>query len=251
MAKTEIIKLAELLNEGVYDPGILKAVFLAGGPGSGKTFVTKQLFGVPDKINISYTGMKMVNSDTELETLLKKYGFGTDLDKMPKEVFYDLTHKDTEELGASLRSFAKELTAQRKKLYMNGRLGLIIDGTGRNYNNIQSQQQELKDLGYDTFMVFVNTSLAIAQKRNMARARKLDPKFVELAWNGVQENIGKFHQLFGKNFVVVDNSKFLNDPEKHFGPIAKQHIDKFAKAPVKNKIGRRWIENQKILKAKK
>ena len=39
-----MIKLMDLLNEGVNDPGIFKAVFLAGGPGSGKSFVASQLF---------------------------------------------------------------------------------------------------------------------------------------------------------------------------------------------------------------
>ena len=48
-----MIKLKDLLNEGVYDKGILKAVFMAGGPGSGKSFVAKQLFGIPDKFNVS------------------------------------------------------------------------------------------------------------------------------------------------------------------------------------------------------
>ena len=60
-----MIKLMDLLNEGVNDPGVFKAVFLAGGPGSGKSFVASQLFGIPEKINISASGLKMVNQDTE------------------------------------------------------------------------------------------------------------------------------------------------------------------------------------------
>ena len=82
---------SEQLKEGVEDKGIFKAVFLAGGPGSGKTFVSRQLFGMPDSVNISMSGMKMVNSDKELKHLLKKYGFGTDLDKMPDDLFKQLT----------------------------------------------------------------------------------------------------------------------------------------------------------------
>ena len=58
-----------ILVEGVDDPGILKCVFLAGGPGSGKTYVAKGLFGIPDRLNISHSGMKMVNSDKELKFL--------------------------------------------------------------------------------------------------------------------------------------------------------------------------------------
>ena len=62
-----MLKLMDLLLEGVDDPGILKCVFLAGGPGSGKTYMTKGLFGIPDRLNISHSGMKMVNSDKELK----------------------------------------------------------------------------------------------------------------------------------------------------------------------------------------
>ena len=63
-------KQEENINEGVNDPGILKAVFLAGGPGSGKTFVTRGLFGIPKTITLSAYGLKVVNSDTELERML-------------------------------------------------------------------------------------------------------------------------------------------------------------------------------------
>ena len=36
----------------------LKQFFLAGGPGSGKTWVAKGLFGIPDRLNISHVGLK-------------------------------------------------------------------------------------------------------------------------------------------------------------------------------------------------
>ena len=61
-----MVKLKDLLTEGVLDPGILKAVFLAGGPGSGKGFVGQGLFGIPKKVNVSAFGLKLVNQDKEL-----------------------------------------------------------------------------------------------------------------------------------------------------------------------------------------
>ena len=76
-----------LIEEGVKDPGILKAVFLAGGPGSGKSFVAQGLFGIPSKVNVSAYGLKLVNQDKELERMLKKYGFCLDVDDMPEELF--------------------------------------------------------------------------------------------------------------------------------------------------------------------
>ena len=50
------------LAEGVYDKGIFKAFFLAGGPGSGKTFVTQNVF--------AGSGLKLVNSDQQFERKL-------------------------------------------------------------------------------------------------------------------------------------------------------------------------------------
>ena len=80
MGEPFVIKLMDLLKEGVYDKGILKAVFMAGGPGSGKTFMAKNIFGIPDfkkggSARVSVSGLKVVNSDTHFMKLLKKFGF--------------------------------------------------------------------------------------------------------------------------------------------------------------------------------
>ena len=56
----------DLLNEGVNDKGVLKAVFMAGGPGSGKSYVARELFGIPKTINVSVSGLKTVNMDLKL-----------------------------------------------------------------------------------------------------------------------------------------------------------------------------------------
>ncbi len=81
----------------------------------------------------------MVNQDSELERMLKKYGFGLDLDDMPEELFKQLTDPDYEDYSG-LRE-AKELTKDRQKMYMNGRLGMIIDGTGHNYQKIVKRKR--------------------------------------------------------------------------------------------------------------
>ena len=152
-----------LIKEGVDDKGILKAVFLAGGPGSGKTWVTRGLYGIPNKFNFSTAGLKLVNQDTELEMLLKKYFGTTDLDNMPEELFADITGVDFKgkQIGTSsgMRAFAKDLTRARMEGYVRGRLGVIIAGTGHKYHAIAKRKQRFEDLGYDCYMVFVNTSL--------------------------------------------------------------------------------------------
>ena len=245
--------------EGVYDKGALKAVFMAGGPGSGKSYVVSQLFGIPKKINLSVSGMKSVNSDTEFEFLLRKYGFETfgtgrlDIDQWPDEVFDMIAGGDEDSENMTLRKKAKLMTKDRKEKYMEGRLGMIIDGTGHNFGKIKAEKKALEAMGYDCYMVFVNTTLEVAKKRNSERNRRLPADILVKSWKDVQANLGKFQALFGSGFVIVDNSKFLSEKEAEakFGRLVKKYIDKFIKKPLKNHIGKAWIKHQLILKGKK
>lgn len=216
----------EFLNEGVDDPGIFKAVFLAGGPGSGKSYVAGK--SVPKSM-----GLKLVNSDEIFEFLLKKHGIPMDMMKMsPKEL----------EKTAQLRSKAKHLINKKQDLFLKGRLGLILDGTGKDFDKIAKERAKLKSIGYDTFMIFVNTSLDVAKARNLKRKRTVPEKVVVDSWNQVQNNIGKFQNLFGgSNFAIVDNNEVSQD---EFLSTFKQ-IRKFVKAPLKSKLANDWIKAQK------
>ena len=254
-----MVNLKQLLTEGVFDKGILKAVFMAGGPGSGKSYVAGQIFGIPKKMNISMSGLKSVNSDTEFEFLLKKYGFETfgtgklDIDKWPDDVFDMIAGGDEDSENMTLRKKAKLMTRDRKEKYMEGRLGMIIDGTGHDLGKIKKEKKDLEALGYDCYMVFVNTSLNVAKQRNKERARRLPEKILVKSWKDVQKNLGAFQSLFGSNFVIVDNSNFLEpeDAQKKFGKITKKYIDKFIKKPIKNVIGKKWIKHNLLLRGKK
>ena len=208
------------LQEGVYDPNILKAFFLAGGPGSGKSYVVRRTTGG--------LGMKIVNSDNAFEKLLTDAGLSL---KMPPE----------EETPRNVaRGRAKKLTKTRRDSYVEGRLGLIIDGTGKDYEKIAYQSRELQQLGYDTHMIFVNTSLDTALERNASRARSVPEPLVVKSWKDVQSNIGKFSQFFRRNFIVVDNN---DADEEVFGKVYKQ-IMHLAKGKVQNTLGRQWIANE-------
>ena len=254
-----MFKLKDLLMEGVFDKGILKAVFMAGGPGSGKSYVAQEIFGIPKKVNVSVSGMKTVNSDSEFEYLLKKYGFetvggGLDIDLWPKEVFDTIAGGDEDSKDMTVRKKAKLLTRARKEQYMNGRLGMIIDGTGHDFQKIKKEKEKLEKIGYDCYMIFVNTSLDVALKRNEERTRTLPEDILTKSWKDVQKNLGGFQSLFGSSiFVIVDNSKFLKPEEaqKKFGRLTKKYLDKFIKKPVKNPKGKKWVKNNLILKGKK
>ena len=179
------------LQEGLQDPNIFKAFFLAGGPGSGKSYVVRKTTGG--------TGLRVVNSDDAFENMLKKAGLSL---KMPDE---EQVPRDV------VRDRAKKITAKRQANYVEGRIGLIIDGTGSDYDKITKQATELKQLGYDVHMIFVNTSLDVALQRNAERPRSVPESIVTKSWNDVQSNIGKFSQYFRQNFVVVDNNNATED----------------------------------------
>ena len=232
---------------------------MAGGPGSGKSYVAGQIFGIPKKVNVSMSGLKSVNSDTEFEFLLKKYGFETfgtgklDIDKWPDEVFDMIAGGDEDSEAMTLRKKAKLMTKDRKEKYMEGRLGMIIDGTGHNHAKLKKEKDQLTKMGYDCYMVFVNTSLKVAKERNKKRERRLPEDILVKSWKDVQNNLGKFQGLFGTNFAVVDNSKFLKpeQAQKKFGMIVKKYINKFIKGAVRNPIGKKWIKHNLLLRGKK
>jgi predicted kinase len=230
------------LVEGVYDPGILKAVFLAGGPGAGKSAVVDTVFNTtPEVKSLTSTGLKIVNSDSSFEHLLKKAGHSLDLGSLDDEVFQQITSDDPN----SIRSRAKNIMLKQYENYKNGRLGVIIDGTGDDYSKISKQKKELEKLGYDCYMVFVNTTLEVAQQRNAFRARKLPRKIVDTIWKDVQKNMGKFQSSFKQNFTIIDNSEDLRSKTKpgklNLAPFILKATARFIGKPIKNPIGKQWI----------
>ena len=155
---------------------------------------------------------------------------------------------EEEEPRSAVRTHAKKLTAKRQANYIEGRLGLIIDGTGREITKIARAKEKLLNMGYSCMMLFVNTSLEIAQKRNIDRpGRTIKPEEVEKMWRAVQDNMMKFQQLFGADkFQVIDNSGSLEDPDRaeNFKVVAK-NIDAFVNRPPRNRYAKAWIEDQK------
>jgi len=244
----------DLLTEGVYDKGIFKAVFMAGGPGSGKSFISQNLFGIPEKATTSVGGLKVVNSDKQFMFLLNKYGFDpTMLAKYPDEVF-NMVSAPTKSGGSGMRDFAQDVKDAEKQGFMNGKLGMIIDSTGSNFQKVKKQKKQLEDAGYDTYMVFVMTSLDTALKRNTMRAekgeRELPKNIVTKSWKDTRKNLGGLKALFGKNFALVNNDKHL-DPKAAihaFTNLTKSYANKWIGGKIQNPKGKQWVKDQLRLK---
>jgi predicted kinase len=254
----------DMITEGVDDPGILKCVFMAGGPGSGKSYIAKEIFGVGKKTlaSVSAGGLKIVNSDSAFEAALAKNGINPkDLGKIDQQS--DLWNTIAGETNPnSIRNQAKNITKQQQAFYEAGRLGMIIDGTGDELSKIKKKKEHAESLGYDCYMVFVNTSLQIAQERNKTRDRTLPESLVSEIWKACQNNLGGFQSLFKGNFVIVDNTeykkyqaKFKNKKagvdefvDTNISQDIQKSIDGFLRKPLQNSIGKKWVQNARALK---
>ena len=182
--------------DGTPKPG-RKVVFMAGGAGSGKG-------NVISKLGLEKAGYKIVNSDISLEWLKKNHGLPENQSEYTAEQRSQLS-----KLSAEARKIAKH---KQGKFAGNGD-GVVVDGTGGSIKAMEKLVQEFKDKGYDASMIFVETSLEVAQQRNAARKeRSLREGILNKNHEQVQGNKEAFKTLFGETFNEVSTDKIgLND----------------------------------------
>jgi predicted kinase len=237
--------LRQELLEGVYDPGIFKAFFLAGGSGSGKSYSAEKATGsasgkfqwhekIENKITpgkVGPYGLKVVNSDEQLEMGLLKAKMSSNMRAYTDD---ETTKKEL------IRAKAKVKTAKREQLWVSGRLGLIIDGTAHNLSKLTIKKKELEDVGYDTYMIFVNTSLDIALQQNQDRARKLKDDVITRTWEEVQSIKDGLANLFVGGFVEIVNNRAGEDVFRK----AFVEVGKLIKKPPNKPAAKMWIAHE-------
>jgi dephospho-CoA kinase len=238
----------QTLKEGINDPGKLKAIFLAGGPGSGKDYVMNS--------TLAGEGLREINSDVAFEYLMQKNGL-------------DLEMPDEERVERDIvRGRAKNITKEQERLALAGRLGLIINGTADDLEKIKTIKQNLEADGYETMMVFVNTSNEVSRERNVERGkmgkRKVpdgtdkqgvpdnSPNIRQQKWDLAQKNIGELQKIFGnERFAVIDNTADV----RKVGPEEKEKIQanfnrirrmaqQFVRSENQNPAAAKWIERE-------
>jgi predicted kinase/septum formation topological specificity factor MinE len=171
-----------------------KVIFMAGGPGSGKSNVINQL-------GLKEQGFKVVNQDISLEWLMKNHGMPTDM--------REFTPEQASEFGR-LSAEARGIALKKRIKYQGEGDGVVIDGTGASLNVMKKNIQDFKDKGYDVQMIFVETSQETALSRNKARKeRSLRTGIVIKTHDSVQANKEAYKELFGERFAEVntDNLK--------------------------------------------
>jgi dephospho-CoA kinase len=236
------ILFENLLVEGVHDSGIFKAIFLAGGPGSGKDFVMNK--------TLAGNGLTEINSDNAFEFLMDKKSLNK---KMPDS---EKAQRD------EIRGTAKSVTELRQRLALNGRNGLIINGTADDIEKTKRIKKELEDLGYETQMVFVDTADEVSRQRNIERGqrggREVPDKIRKEKWDSAQAARPELQKLFGQsNFFHYDNSEDLRNAPPDVVHKKTQELNgifknvrKFTAAPPKSDIAKSWISTELVRKDK-
>ena len=184
------MKINEIL-EGPHDPYQYKAIFFAGSPGAGKTYVARKLAGV-------FGGLNQVNMDIIFKHLMTKKNLSW---KMPPE---------EEPEREKQRQRSKELVAKQQQTYTDSGLGLLIDSTGRILETVRRIKDELEDKGYETTMVFVTTDLETALRRNKERERTLPDKLIHQNFDIIDQRLGEYQRLFN-DLHIIDNSESAQD----------------------------------------
>ena len=179
-----------ILTEGIHDKGLFKAVFLAGGPGSGKDFVKKEV--------LEGHGLKEINSDIPFEYYLRKRNLSLTMPDNEKQ------ERDT------VRDQAVRLSEPLNHYSVRNRHGIIINGTGANPEHVQHIKNHLESLGYSNHMVMVNTDNDTSRQRNIMRGqaggRSVPENIRQNKWNEVQSAKEKYKDMFGQNYNEVNNS---------------------------------------------
>ena len=217
-------KFQQYITEGVYDPSIFKAFFLGGAPGSGKSWVSARA--------LSGMGLKVINSDNAFVSKLKR-----------EKMTLDFAAHDEKEIIArdKIRSKSKQVAGMQLGTALEGRLGLIIDSTAMDVEKISSQAANLRKIGYDIHMVFVNTSLDVALERNRNRPRRLPDAVIIDSHRQIQKNMGRLQRIFGgRNFLVVDNNKLAED----VNPIVHKRIRSMIDRAPTSYQAVKWIHRE-------
>ncbi|MBT5356152.1 MAG: AAA family ATPase [Candidatus Marinimicrobia bacterium] len=219
-----MLSFKQHLDEGKNDKAIFHIVFMAGGPGSGKSWVVKNL-------GLKIMNMALINSDIAFKVAMKKS-------------LLSLAMPDDEKYAKDIvRDLSKKTTKKKLELAIAGRLGLVIDGTGKDLAKIKKMKSSFEELGYESAMIFVDTDLSTALQRNIERGsegdRTLDPKDVEKFWKEVQGNKGVYSSLFKEKFHLVDNS---TGTEYAGFKKAYSKIKAWTSSLPSNKKAVKWIE---------
>ena len=180
-----MIKLSDLILEAT--SGRPKAVIMAGGAGSGKTYLLQQL---------SLTSLEQFNPDKYIE---------------------DPDHPYHNNLGAAAKQTTKDVQAAAGK-----KTSFVWDTTASGVGFDKTLVQ-LLEAQFDIYMVMVYSHPMVSYISNFARGRNVPRTAVFSTWRNAYQKIGEFNQkLKGQMSIFVnDFGGKYDEPIEAFNTAAK------------------------------
>jgi len=154
--------------------GKFKAIFITGGPGSGKDIVIREAIAAQHAVELNTSQMIAYLGDKQK---------------------------------------LSEASSDIRREAIRNRSTLIINGTADNYDAIDYIKEELEELGYSTMMVYVDTTNGTSILRNEGLRRMVAESVRLEKWQKAQVNKIKFHDIFD-DFNLFENNSDLTSIEE-------------------------------------
>jgi cytidyltransferase-like protein len=175
------------LHESV-DRGQFCAIFVTGGPGSGKDIVIREAIAEARIVELNFIQARDYLADKQ--------------------------------------KLSEQSNDTRREAIRN-RGPLIINGPADDIEKISYIKEELEELGYQTMMVFVTTDNETSKERNTLLSRMMVESVRHDKWNKAQKNIIQFSEMYN-NLVTFDNTGNLDTKEEDINNIyqsTKEFLD--------------------------
>ena len=175
-------------------------VVIAGGPGAGKSFITRNL--------INLDNVKEFNVD-QVRVMTAKKLWGDEWEEnISTEEGYDEILRRT-----FTTSDPRNLTVKHLKQFLeqerNQPVNVVYDAGGGQEQVMKDVHNLAKENGFNTTLVYVRTPLEIAQERNIDRPRSLPPEMVAQYHQQVKDNMRNMIPIFD-NVWTVDNKEMID-----------------------------------------
>lgn len=189
-----------------------KAIFIAGPPGSGKTFLMNQL--LPSKFKYA-----LYNADIYQEHLLKVNGLlgnkeretaiynelKAENPKATEEVLNKLMQSRIASIIATSMAISQKCIREDFDEMIDKKFPIVIDRPADHSSTVLEDKKRLEKMGYQVMMIMVYVSPLTALKRNKIRDRNVYPARVLDSWIGCMENIATYKKSFKQNFFMIQN----------------------------------------------
>lgn len=146
-------------------------------------------------------------------------------------LFKEWWDKDWPKISEKVKTINKDQLAN----YINSLLPLAVDGTANSVTNVMKRKYIVESFGYDTMMIFVNTSLETALERASKRPRPVEQEFIRKVYDNISKHKQYYRAKFD-DFIEVKNDDYELTDETILKTF--KHASSFYMQPIQNPIGK-------------